>query len=207
MKSPVAASVAIGIGLIVLLAYFIQVPVLQHLQTLLLGWAAILAGVALLVGILNLVSVHWRKMRAAPDRGRDRYSVVLLLAFAVTLVAGLIVTPINDQYRQVVLSIQAPVEISLLAILAISLAYASLRLFQRRGGFMATVFVISVVFFLVVSSGILGDPTAAPFASGFYGTFNRLPVAGARGILLGIALGSVTTGLRILLGADRPYSG
>jgi hypothetical protein len=36
---------------------------------------------------------------------------------------------------------------------------------------------------------------------------NSLPVAGARGILLGVALGSLTTGLRILIGADRPYSG
>jgi hypothetical protein len=206
MRSPVAASVAIGIGLIVLLSYFIQIPLLQHLQTLLLGWAVVLAGVALLIGILNLVSVHWRKMRGI-DRQRDPYSAVLLLAFAATLVAGFILTPLHDQYRQVVLSIQAPVEISLLAILAVSLAYASLRLFQRRGGFMATVFVVSVLFFLVVSSGIFGDPSAGPLSSGFFGTFNRLPIAGARGILLGIALGSVTTGLRILLGADRPYSG
>jgi hypothetical protein len=207
MRSPVAASIAIGIGLIVLLSYFIQIPLLQQVQTLLIGWAVTLAGIALLVGVLNLVSVHWQKMRAPRDRGRDGYSVVLLIAFAVTLVAGFIFTPLHPQYRQVVLSIQAPIEISLLAILAISLAYASLRLFQRRGGFMATVFVASVVFFLVVSSGVFGDPAAGPVASGFYGTFNRLPVAGARGILLGIALGSVTTGLRILLGADRPYSG
>ena len=31
--------------------------------------------------------------------------------------------------------------------------------------------------------------------------------AGARGILLGIALGTIATGLRILMGTDRPYSG
>jgi len=30
---------------------------------------------------------------------------------------------------------------------------------------------------------------------------------GARGILLGVALGTLTTGLRILFGADRPYGG
>lgn len=207
MRSPIAALVAIGTGLIVLLGYFVQVPLLVALQTLLLGWAVILAGVALLVGILNLVSVHWNKMRSPHERERDRYSVFLLLAFAITLVAGLVLTPLHDQYRQVVLSIQAPVEISLLALLAISLAYASLRLYQRRGGIMASIFIASVVFFLLVSSGIFGDPAAAPMASGFYGAFNRLPVAGARGILLGIALGSITTGLRILLGADRPYSG
>jgi hypothetical protein len=207
MKSPVAASVAIGIGLIVLLGYFVQLPLVQHLQTLLLGWAVTLAGVALLVGIINLVSVHWRKMRPTRERERDPYSAVLLIAFAVTLVAGLLLTPLNPQYRQVVLSVQAPVEISLLAVLAISLAYAGLRLFHRRSGFMATVFIASVIFFLVVSAGIFGDPAAAPLSSGFYGAFNRLPIAGMRGILLGIALGSVTTGLRILLGADRPYSG
>jgi hypothetical protein len=36
---------------------------------------------------------------------------------------------------------------------------------------------------------------------------NRLPVAGGRGILLGIALGSLVAGLRVLMGADRPYRG
>jgi hypothetical protein len=31
--------------------------------------------------------------------------------------------------------------------------------------------------------------------------------AGARGILLGVALGTLTTGLRVLFGADRLYGG
>jgi hypothetical protein len=35
---------------------------------------------------------------------------------------------------------------------------------------------------------------------------NTWAVAGARGILLGVALGAIATGLRILLGSDRPYS-
>jgi hypothetical protein len=30
-------------------------------------------------------------------------------------------------------------------------------------------------------------------------------LAGARGILLGVALGTAATGLRVLLGLDRPY--
>jgi prolyl-tRNA editing enzyme YbaK/EbsC (Cys-tRNA(Pro) deacylase) len=34
-----------------------------------------------------------------------------------------------------------------------------------------------------------------------------LAAAGARGILLGVALGTLTTGIRILFGADRPYGG
>ncbi len=32
-----------------------------------------------------------------------------------------------------------------------------------------------------------------------------LVTGAARGIVLGVALGAITTGLRVLLGADRPY--
>jgi hypothetical protein len=34
-----------------------------------------------------------------------------------------------------------------------------------------------------------------------------LAAAGARGMLIGIALATLTTGLRILFGVDRPYGG
>ncbi|KPL79332.1 hypothetical protein ADN00_03120 [Ornatilinea apprima] len=199
MKSPVSTAVAIAVGLIVLLGFFIPVAVLQNLREVLVGWAAILAGVAGLVAILNLVSAHWRKLTSAGKR--DVYSLALLLAFVVTLAAGLWLTPANADYQRVVTAIQAPVEMSLLALLAFSLAYASLRLLQRRRDLMSVIFVISAVVFLFLFSGFL------PAAGNVFGFLQRLPMAGARGILLGVAAGSVMTGLRILLGADRPYSG
>jgi hypothetical protein len=34
-----------------------------------------------------------------------------------------------------------------------------------------------------------------------------IALGGARGILIGVALGTLTTGLRVLFGADRPYGG
>jgi hypothetical protein len=34
-----------------------------------------------------------------------------------------------------------------------------------------------------------------------------LAMGGARGILLGVALGTLTTGLRVLFGVERPYGG
>ena len=36
---------------------------------------------------------------------------------------------------------------------------------------------------------------------------NYLVAGGARGIIIGVALGVITTGLRIFFGADRPYGG
>jgi hypothetical protein len=63
------------------------------------------------------------------------------------------------------------------------------------------------VLFLVTGSGVLTGLSDIPLLKSVLAGLNALPVAGARGILLGIALGSLTTGLRILTGTDRPYGG
>jgi hypothetical protein len=204
MRAPLATAVAIAIGLVVLLGYF--VPGLAAVRTAILGVGVILAGVATLVGVLNLMGVHWRKMRSATNR--DIYSPFLILAFVITLIAGFVMGgPSNSGFQRVITAIQVPVETSLMAVLAFSLAYASLRLLQRRNGFMSIIFVISAVVFLIIGSGFLPDSQNIPLIGGLVSFLNQLPMAGSRGILFGVALGGLTTGLRILIGADRPYSG
>jgi len=212
MKSPfakfitiAATAVAIAVGLIVLLGYFLPQYISEGLRTTLVGWAVILAGVATLVGVFNLIVAHLHKV-SSPS-GRDFYSVFLILAFVITLVVGLILSPSDPNFQVVVTSIQAPIETSLMAVLAISLAYAGLRLLQRRKGWMPVLFAISAVVFLILGSGLFAGAEGVPGLGAIVGFLNRLPIAGARGILLGVALGSLTTGLRILFGADRPYSG
>jgi hypothetical protein len=205
MKAPLATAVAILVGLLVLVGYLVPVPILLSLRTLVLGWALILVAVATVVGVINLVRVHW--LKASRKEGRDIYSIVFLLAFLATVVAAILLDPTSPLFQQVVMAIQVPAESSLMAILAIVLAYSSLRLLQRRRGLLAFLFVVSAVIFLFLSSGLLsGAETVWPLNQVIL-LLNRLPDAGARGILLGIALGSLVAGLRILMGADRPYRG
>jgi hypothetical protein len=125
----------------------------------------------------------------------------------VTLGIGLWLTPASPDYQKVVTAIQVPMETSLMAILTVTLAYASIRLFQRRKGWMTWVFGISALVFLILASSILPGLNEIPVLNTITGFINRLPIAGARGILLGIALGSLTTGLRVMMGIDRPYTG
>ena len=205
MKAPFATAVAIVTGLLVLAGYIVPIPILVSLRTYLLGWAVILVAVATLVGIINLFRVHWNK--ATRSEGHDYYSIIFLIAFLVTVAAGAVLGPTNPSFQQAVLSIQVPAESSLMALLAIVLAYASLRLLQNRRGILAVLFVFSAVIFLFLSSGLLAGVNAVSPFKEIIDLLNRLPVAGARGILLGIALGSLVAGLRILMGADRPYRG
>lgn len=205
MRAPLAAAIAIAVGLIVLAGYFFPLQLLKDVQAQLIGWGVILAGVAALVGIINLIGAHWRKVSTPADR--DVYSPVLILAFLATFVAGLVLTPADAGYQKVVTFIQAPVEMSMLALLAISLAYACLRMLQRRKTTLSLVFLISALVFLVFGSGYLSALYQIPGLSDLYGLLSRLPLAGSRGILIGIGLGSLTAGLRILMGFDRPHSG
>jgi riboflavin transporter FmnP len=204
MRAPLATAIAIGIGLVILAGYFLPFPQLTALQTTLLGWAVVVGAFAGLVAIINLVLTHWRK--ATSKTNRDSYSFIVLVGFTATLVAGLWFGPGDPLVHQVVQSIQLPVEASLMAALAITLGYASLRLLRQRRDGMSILFVISAVVFLILSSGFLTGLNI-PVVRDIAAFIDRLPVAGARGILLGVALGSLTAGLRILMGADRPYSG
>ena len=206
MRAPISTVVAIVVGLIVLLGYFVPVGIVLVLRDVLLGWAIILAGAAAMVGIINLVKTHWRKSTVRGER--DPYSPVLLLVFFATVGAGFALGgPSNPTFQQVVNAVQIPVETALMAVLAISLSYAAMRLLGRRMGLMTIVFVISTVLYLLLNSGVLAVDSGAPVLKTALGALQRLPVAGARGILLGIALGSLTTGLRVLMGVDRPFSG
>jgi len=205
MRSPVSAAIAIAMGLIVLAGYFIANPILQAVRSVILGWAVILAGIAMLVGIINLIIVHVHKA-IAPVR-RNYYSIVLLVGLAATVVAGVVLGTGDARFQRVVTAIQEPVEISLLAVLTVTLAYAGLRLFQRRSGWMPVVFLISAVVFLLMAANIFAGAVNLPVIGDLLGFLSRLLVAGARGLLLGMALGGLTAGLRILIGADRPYSG
>lgn len=205
MRAPIATAVAIAIAVLVLIGYFVSIPLITDVQGLLLGWAVIVAGFAALVGIVNLIIVHWR--RATTPQNRDLYSVLVIAAFLLTFAVGVWYGPADPAFQQVINAFQVPAEASLMAVLAITLTVAGLRLLQRRKGVLAVVFILSALVYLVLASGL--------FVSGDWGSpvkellhlINRLPLAGARGILLGIALGSLTAGLRVILGADRPYSG
>jgi hypothetical protein len=96
----------------------------------------------------------------------------------------------------------------LLALLAVTLIYASIRLLRRRLNLVSVLFLLTVLLVLISSAPlpffgnipILGN-LVHPLITQVFAT------AGVRGILLGVALGTLTTGLRILLGADRPYGG
>src|SRR5512143_3439534 len=182
------AALAIATGIIVLLGYFF--PPLELLRLTLVNWAIIIAGMAVLVGVFNLAAVQVEKIRAGQKGGM--YGALLVLALLFTFGLGLIFGPENQYMRAVAVeAIIVPVEASLMAILAVTLVYASIRLLRRRVDVMSVVFLAVTLLFLFLTIPIIpGNQVLIDFL----GMFSK---GGARGLLIGIALGTLLTGLRI----------
>ncbi len=198
------AIIAIAVGLLILLGYFL--PIATPIQVLLLDWAIIISAGAALVGIFNLVTVHADKVRR---RAKDNvYSAMLVMGMIASFIFGLVLRPQHPLMQAIFLNgIIIPVEASLLAILTVTLIYAAIRLLRRRTDMMSIVFIVTASLIFLASATLpFGDMP-------ILGTLVRpwvsqiLALGGARGILIGVALGTLFTGLRVLFGVDRPYGG
>ncbi len=195
----ITAVIAIASGIFVLLGYFIQS--LEPFRLILVNWSVFIAGVAVLVGIVNLAVVQWQKFSTRQKGGM--YGLLLVISLFVTFAAGVILGTENPYVHLPVNAIIVPVEASLMALLAVTLIYASIRLLRRRVDVMSIVFLIAALVFLIL---IIPTPFTPlqDFALHYLQLFSQ---GGARGLLIGIALGTLLTGLRVLFGADRPYGG
>jgi hypothetical protein len=214
MKSPFSWIIALLTGGIVLAGYFLRkmVPALDKVQALVLQWAVILAALALLVGVFNLLAVHWRKVKAG--NASSFYSGALILSLVATIGITAWDGPTGSWSQWIMNHIQIPIEASLVALLAIVLVYTAARMFRYRLNTMNIVFLIVVVIILLGTTSLYGT-SKVPALKDVSSLFKQLAswisqtwaTGGARGILLGVALGTIAAGLRILLGADRPYGG
>jgi len=200
------AAVAAAVGVFVLLGYFVDFDFIQNIRLLFMRWAALLAAAALLVGLTNLVQVHWRKLSQTEEGWI--YSALLILAFLVTLVLSLIFGPDGDISLFIFKYFQFPIEAGLMALLSVTLLVAGFRLVTRRRDAFSLLFLgTALVVMIGTGPALLG--TQGPITVGMSELRNWIAqvwsAGGARGIALGVALGATTTGLRVLLGADRPY--
>ncbi len=207
MKFSFSWLVALLAGLAVLVGYF--VPILGWLQELVVQVAVLLASFALLAGIFNLLGVHWNRV----DTGKpgSGYSILLVFSFIIPLItAGLDFwfsgRPMGYWTLWAFRYIQVPVEASLFALLAVTLSYAAARMLSRRLDIPGLVFFVTIFLVLLLTSPYISVFLTQFGLGGVRNLFTQvLAAGGTRGLLLGVALGTIATGIRILMGVDRPY--
>ncbi len=197
------------IGLFTLAMYFLP-GFLEARQAILLlraYWinvAVIIAAFALILGVFNLLSVHWGRLR---KRG-GFFSLVTILAFVVVLSVSFLEQFVHKQgvsgtwmtwtFRWVLYPLQS----SFAALLAFLLAFAAYRTLRLRRGWAAWLFLGAAM--VVLAAQVLSGMPLIPELRDWL--VNVWATAGLRGVLLGLALGTLATMMRVLLGFDRPAS-
>ncbi len=203
----VTVFIAVVSGLAVLAGYFLSgvFAPLGSIHTQLLNAAVTLAGVAALAGIFNLVSVHAGKVRRSEKGGI--YSALLVVSLLATFFLGIFLRPGHEIMQALVSGVILPAEAALMGILTVSLLYAAIRLLRRRVDAVSLAFILTILVILLgsVALPLIGNIPLLGDISRWWSQV--LALGGMRGILIGIALGSLVTGLRVLFGADRPYGG
>lgn len=189
-------------GLVVLLGQFTQVDLfnalyLPQLSALLVNWASILFAFALVLGLLNLLAVHVNRIRQRTEGWS--YSVVLVGTVFFVLCAGLNGVDsltLNWIFRNV----QVPLQATLLSLLVFFIASAAFRAYRTRS--LAVLVMLAVAAIVLLGQMPIADSISLELVGATQWIRDVPAVAGARGILLGVALGTIATGLRLILGVE-----
>jgi hypothetical protein len=221
----VATLIAVGTGWIVLLGYFLPtVDVFKSANQSILGIASHLAAIVVIVGAINLFLVHTKKLTG--NTPGWFYSLFILLGLVAVILlnlaapflpreVGVGVGPASTANQFIFKYIQSAAGAAIAGLIFFFLVLAGYRVLGRRMTLATLAFVISGAITLLALApwptflpNLIVDDTTIPVTTlrDVLRTLTLIPsIAGARGLLLGIALGVVATGLRVLLAQDRPY--
>lgn len=183
------------------------------------SWAVILAGAALLLGILSAIHHHWMKIKLH-KRGYA-YSIITLVAFVITLVAGLswwnwpgfgAAKMANGSFFTWIFdNIFTPLAATMFSLLAFFIASAAFRAFRARS-FEATALLIAGCI-VMLGRVPIGELIPMPAFIGsdlsdLAGWIMNAPNAAAqRAIMIGVILSQVAISIRIIFGIERTYMG
>jgi hypothetical protein len=195
-----APTVITGIaGLIVLLSFIFPVELLLQWRAVLVQIAVIVAGMALVLGFFRLLNFHLRRVQ----QRKSGYSLVALIVAIVVFVVLVADRFLNLGATTFVFNaIIAPIQSSLGALLAIFLGAAAVRMAQRRRSWGTLWFLLSAIVVLLTQIPVTPDSVLLPIRQ----FFDALALGGLRGLLLGVALGTMAVAFRVLLAIDRPQS-
>ena len=195
-----ASAILLVVSLVILLDFALRDPTLQNLATDLNNWAVVVGAFALGIGAYSLILRHGRMIsRKAP---MWPYSVILLVAMVIFTVTGLVTGSITSpQYNWIYSAIVMPVSSSLYGMNAFFIASASYRAFRAKS-WEALVLLIAAIFLMLKNApiGAVISPILPDIGSVIW---DFTGATGMRALLIGIGIGTLALGLRVIIGQEK----
>jgi hypothetical protein len=218
MKREIPLIITFVAGIAFVISYFIPHWPFNQVEDTFNDWFAIIAAFAIWLGAMNLMKIS--AIRVARQKENWYLSLIIIVGFLITVAIGFYDGLVGLQsepqfsfrdpgthfdwiYRWVF----TPLSSTMFAMLAFFVASASYRAFRARN-FQATLLLLAGFFVM------LGRVPVGSYLTWFLPEAWRMPhwasfimdfpqTAGQRAIMIGIALGIVSTSLRVILGIER----
>ena len=211
MRREIPLAITFLVGLFMLVDFFVPHHGVSAAAEEMKQWGTIVIAASILLGVGNLIRVHYRKIRRKSDGWG--YSIITLAAMAVMLYFGGPWGTIEEgsAFNWMFLNMQVPLQstmFSLLAFFIASAAYRAFRLRSAEAGLLLTAAIIVMLGRVPLGQFLtrgLPEKATLPWLTETIMTYPNM--AAFRGILMGAALGVMAMGLRIILGIERSYLG
>jgi hypothetical protein len=182
-----------------LLSTLVTLSGIRTLAQFFVQLSVVTISLTIILGIINLLAVNVMRILRGSTLSARLNSVVILASFIAALLLYTVDRSVSGFLLQ---EVQVTIESALAALLFFALVYGAFRLLRDRVTAPRLLFLLAMLFVLTAA---LPFAALQPFQQ-LTDWLIQVPVnAGARGILLGVALGTMITGLRVLIGQDRTY--
>ncbi|KPL02509.1 MAG: hypothetical protein AMJ90_05655 [candidate division Zixibacteria bacterium SM23_73_2] len=167
-------------------------------------WAIIVIAFAYVLGAANIVRVNSQVIRR---RERDwQYKVVLLSGLALMIILGIgFGIKEGTTFNWVFMNAIYPMQATMFSLLAFYIASAAFRAFRIRTWEAALLGITAVL--VMIGRVPIGEFLWNSFPDLVEWIMNVPQLAAKRAIMIGAALGAISTGLKVLVGLERTYMG
>jgi hypothetical protein len=201
-KREVPIIIAAITGLIMIFSYYLNIDVLNTTGKTLSDWNVVVFAISAWLGAATLYRLHINRIIKRIE-GQWLYSIVLVVSMSVYILVGVLLSPTHDLYTTMYNTLSIPINSamsSLLAFFILSAAFVSLRGKSIEG------IVMFVVALLVMFGNIgVGAAVSSAFPSIKDWILQVPSTAAGRGLIIAVAVGTVSMGLRTLFGYERGW--
>lgn len=204
MRREIPIAICFLAGISFILEYFIPHQKVLSIFETFRQWAIIVIAFAYVLGLSNIVRVNYHVIQ---KQGRDwPYKLVLILCLFFMIAVG-VFGGIEEGtvFGWVYYNAQYPLQATMFSLLAFFIASAAFRAFRIRT-FQASLLAITAIL-VMIGRVPVGESIWAGFPDFTEWIMNVPQLAGKRAIMIGAALGAISTALKVLTGLERTYLG